>query len=216
MGLSQTSAANRLCGCQPAAHQLPASVSLSVAWNEPHLLSRDDDILCGGQPTLCNSGRIGKGLLGLHPHKHTHTRGGGDELDRRTLRWEGIWGSWETRSELASVSASLWVLGWVSSLPQASVSLCCVPGHPKRRQHWFILSKVVWVGWRELPARFSGLTLAALLSVEVSQAIRSSLARRAVGLTAGLGASALLHWALFLQQAAPDHFTVSWGSSRRG
>ena len=31
------------------------------------------------------------------------------------------------------------------------------------------------MGWRELPAGFSGFTLAALLSMEVSQAIRSSL-----------------------------------------
>ena len=66
MGLSQTFAINKLCGCQQVAHQLLASVSLSVEWNEPSFQGTMG-ILCGCQPALCNSGEIGKGLLGLHP-----------------------------------------------------------------------------------------------------------------------------------------------------
>lgn len=42
MGLSRTFAINKLCGYQQVAQQLLASVSLSVEWNEPYLLSRDE------------------------------------------------------------------------------------------------------------------------------------------------------------------------------
>ena len=155
--------------------------------------------------------------------KYTHTRCRADELDCGTLRPEGRWGQLGSMVIVGLGLSSLWGLGWASSLLQASVSLCCVTGHPKHRQHWFILSKVVWVGWWELLSCFCGLTPAALLSMEVSQATRSSLTRmsgsRSHCRPGGLGSPPLASppsRPLLLQQATPDHFTESWGSSRRG